>query len=54
MDKNTNNPGMGRWGLAFAIGIVMLFAGFASNIGVVLAAGVLIILGAFGAALFAR
>ena len=54
MDKNTNTTGMGRWGLAFGIGIVMLFAGFATDIGVVLAVGVLIILGAFGAAVFVR
>ncbi len=52
MDHDVDNKGMGRWGLAFGIGMVVLFAGFFTDIGAVLAAGVLILLVAFAAAVF--
>lgn len=54
MEHETGNKGMGRWGLLFGFGMVMLFAGLATDIGAVLAVGVLILLGAFGAAVFVR
>lgn len=54
MENETGNKGVGRWGLLFGFGMLILFAGFFTDIGAVLAAGVLILLGAFGAAVFVR